>query len=149
MKPQTCCCHVCRTSLNQYKREFIPCTTCNKIICKPCFGTRWKGETWEEVDRCRKNYSCPPCKGTCTCPRCKKRPRSYMDQNQLDSEDLIRNRLSNPSTIDELRVRERRCDMWIKEMEKMIIIMKREKEELVMERQRLETLLIYQEVEII
>lgn len=80
MKPQTICCHVCRTSLNQCKREFMPCTDCNRIVCRNCFGTRYKAQTWVEAQSKRDTWICPSCQGHCPCSRCKKKTRPYNSQ---------------------------------------------------------------------
>jgi len=73
--PKTSCCHVCRTSLNQYRRDFIACTACNRIVCRNCFGTKLKNITWEEAQAEKETYQCPACQRNCPCPRCKKKPK--------------------------------------------------------------------------
>jgi len=78
MKAQTCCCHVCKTSLNQYKREYMPCTVCNKIVCKNCFGTKFKESTWEQAASERSTWLCPSCSGNCPCNRCRKKPTTKL-----------------------------------------------------------------------
>mmetsp|Transcript_18939 Transcript_18939/g.26475 ORF Transcript_18939/g.26475 Transcript_18939/m.26475 type:complete len:209 (+) Transcript_18939:82-708(+) len=108
MKAQTCCCHVCKTSLNQYKREFLPCTQCNKIVCRPCFGTKWKGPTWEESIAARDKWLCPSCSGTCPCPRCKKKPKLGFSPQM--EEDTFK--ISYKSHVDLDRVRQAFEDSW-------------------------------------
>jgi len=173
MKPQTCCCHVCKTSLNQYKREYLPCTQCNKIVCRNCFGTKFRGSTWEDSNAHRETWACPSCTGMCTCPRCKnKKPTDR--SNQLNGKLLsiateemkFTRQYTSPSSppfiekinpigieklkpkvqkvvlaqLEELLTTERRCENNIKEMEKMLLIMKREKEEISLEREKLESM---------
>jgi len=174
MKPQTCCCHVCKTSLNQYKREYLPCTQCNKIVCKNCFGTKFRGSTWDESSLNRDTWICPSCTGTCTCPRCKnKKPTDRVNQVNgkifsIPTEDMKLSRSHSPSPtsspimertnnngveklkpkvqkvilaqLEELLNTERRCDSNIREMEKMLMIMKREKEDISVEREKLENM---------
>eukprot|EP01115_Flamella_aegyptia_P006343 TRINITY_DN26641_c0_g1_i1.p1 TRINITY_DN26641_c0_g1~~TRINITY_DN26641_c0_g1_i1.p1 ORF type:complete len:220 (+),score=40.40 TRINITY_DN26641_c0_g1_i1:338-997(+) len=213
MKAQTCCCHICRTSLNQYKREFIPCTQCNKIVCKNCFGTKWKGESWESANSRRNNWSCPACEGTCTCPRCKKAPKTGLgklsedlkphkvrterdmkekfqflvdelysgDSNDgLDimpspesegeenhAEEITKSPVSKfkdeqsfleairpkvksvlYSQYEEVLDREKKCENTIREMEKLLYIMKNERSEILEERSRLENILNFQMKEV-
>jgi len=59
----------------------MPCCQCNKIVCKNCFGTKYRGESWESASSQRPNWNCPSCSGLCSCPRCKKvKPKlSYED----------------------------------------------------------------------
>jgi len=78
MKAQTCCCLVFKTSLNQYKREYMPCTVCNKIVCKNCFGTKFKESTWEQAVSERSTWLCPSCSGNCPCNRCRKKPTTKL-----------------------------------------------------------------------
>jgi len=171
MKPQTCCCHCCKTSLNQYKREFLPCTNCNKIVCRNCFGTKFRAATWEESVKNRKNWLCPSCSGTCICPRCRKRssPTYSLKISSNGCEEFKRD--SSPDTLSELSTpraspiriekfkirvekvvfsqlqemvdREKRCDGNIKEMERLLYIMKREKEDIADERSKLEDLITF------
>lgn len=68
-KPHTTCCHICRTSLTIYKRKSIPCSACTKIVCKNCFGTKWKGCTWKEAKQMVR-WLCPVCLKNCACSRC-------------------------------------------------------------------------------
>eukprot|EP01114_Cavostelium_apophysatum_P005173 TRINITY_DN1589_c0_g1_i2.p1 TRINITY_DN1589_c0_g1~~TRINITY_DN1589_c0_g1_i2.p1 ORF type:complete len:231 (-),score=30.87 TRINITY_DN1589_c0_g1_i2:103-795(-) len=174
MKPQTCCCHICKTSLNQYKREFLPCTRCNKIVCRNCFGTKYKASTWDESSRRRSSWLCPSCTGTCTCSRCRKIPKSPPLKFSSGSEEFKREierdfrRSPSPSPIPsptipgsprgssyvtshemtpthfsteqirEIYQREQRCDRSIREMERLLQIVKKEKRELAEERARLE-----------
>jgi len=70
MKPHTTCCHICRTSLTMHKRKSVACSTCNKVVCKNCFGTRWKGGSWKEAKTMANFWMCPACNGLCPCPRC-------------------------------------------------------------------------------
>lgn len=174
MKPQTCCCHICKTSLNQYKREFLPCTTCNKIVCKNCFGTKFKGSTWEESSKNRLKWLCPSCAGTCTCPRCRKRPVFTSLKTSNGSEEFKResspeSSIATPShspargtereekvKVDKLKIKveklvfaqlqdlidqEKRCDTNIKEMSRLMLLMKREKEDIIEERLKLEAMI--------
>eukprot|EP01119_Soliformovum_irregulare_P016196 TRINITY_DN4657_c0_g1_i1.p1 TRINITY_DN4657_c0_g1~~TRINITY_DN4657_c0_g1_i1.p1 ORF type:complete len:174 (+),score=12.62 TRINITY_DN4657_c0_g1_i1:235-756(+) len=157
MKPQTCCCHVCKTSLNQYKREFLPCTQCNKIVCRNCFGTKFRGPSWDESNANRELWICPSCAGTCACPRCKnKKATSPSKSLGVSSEDMKLSRSSSSecellekksskalkvmqSQLEELIDTERRCDTNIQAMEKMLEIMRREKDEIAAERAKLES----------
>lgn len=223
MKPQTCCCHICKTSLNQYKREFLPCTACNKIVCKNCFGTKFKASTWEESYRVRLSWLCPSCSGTCVCPRCRKKPTVFggkispmgseefkpshkeatRDRNRGSSGrdrerdrdlrnsfdldmDYSNSRESSPEPagyhhsrvhigsptnstgntspirnsekykfkveklffvqLQELVDREKRCEGNIKEMSRLLQIMRREKEIIVSERSKLEEIVTEQKI---
>jgi len=153
MKPQTCCCHICKTSLNQYKREFLPCTACNKIVCKNCFGTKFKGPSWEESNEDRAAWLCPSCCGTCSCPRCRKKPRLGATPDDFkpnsDDEPVIRIHIEKLkpkveklvlAQLQDMIEREKRCESVIKEMERLLMIMRREKEDICEERQQLEAL---------
>jgi len=222
MKAQTCCCHVCKTSLNQYKREYMPCTVCNKIVCKNCFGTKFKESTWEQAVSERSTWLCPSCSGNCPCNRCRKKPTSklQLSPGPISTEDFKHSSnghsqnngfhfhiLSSPPSptstssqinagcnfngngtssfgipasmdrdrysifvekekytlnlssnyhvdksrpkIDKLHLnqlqeyidREKRCDTNVKEMERLLTIMKKEKEEVTEERIKLEELI--------
>ncbi|PRP86616.1 hypothetical protein PROFUN_05095 [Planoprotostelium fungivorum] len=68
---RTSCCHVCKTSMNQYQRDHVECTTtgCNKIVCNICFSTRLNEGTYQEAAS-NPQYRCPQCTGTCPCERC-------------------------------------------------------------------------------
>eukprot|EP01117_Protostelium_nocturnum_P007805 TRINITY_DN2793_c0_g1_i1.p1 TRINITY_DN2793_c0_g1~~TRINITY_DN2793_c0_g1_i1.p1 ORF type:complete len:228 (+),score=58.18 TRINITY_DN2793_c0_g1_i1:125-808(+) len=215
MKLQTCCCHVCKTSLNQYKREFIPCTQCNKIVCRPCFGTKLKHQTWESANENRMAYICPSCIGCCPCQRCRKKPKlgtsslsdedyfkpnsarrhsltssprlssgssSSDEEDDVEEDDSLMLSISPPSKpvnhfphpsrpipsseknqmdwknvmesinfsklkpeyqkyygdqLEILSEKEKRCDMNVKEMQKLLAFMKREKEEIAREKCKL------------
>jgi len=221
MKPQTCCCHICKTSLNQYKREYMACSRCNKIVCKNCFGTKHKAETWEEAFSSKPNWLCPSCQGTCNCPRCRKKTPTKISlsnsglgigsglltedmkhthsskynhlgtngkengfkneekdlpaKNEGENEILSNQSKSLPTLapppphengtsqnkrpsssqgnvveklkprvkkvvvaqLDDLIDREKRCEANIREMEKLMSIMRREKDEIVQERKKL------------
>jgi len=59
--------------MNQYRREYVECTSekCNKIVCRLCFASRLKDQSWEEA-KLQQEYKCPQCTGTCPCERCLK-----------------------------------------------------------------------------
>jgi len=166
MKPQTCCCHICKTSLNQYKREFLPCTQCNKIVCKNCFGAKLKGVSWEEEDKLRAVWKCPSCTGTCICIRCKNKKASPIlngtgspklnvstEDMKFSNNKIHTNGDGKPHQIEKLKPKvhkvvlaqleeilesEKRCDSTLKEMERMLSVLRREKEEICAEREKLE-----------
>jgi len=100
-------CHICHTSQTR-AREFVPCTTCNSIVCEVCFDTRltsWRnrrltafdghspegseeeiqtspedGFTWEEA--CVSGiWRCPACRGVCHCSRCEHKARGQRARN--------------------------------------------------------------------
>lgn len=64
------CCHVCHASEKTSRREFLPCTTCTSIACRPC--VEGVGEIWEEC-LLNPNWSCPKCTATCPCLRCRRK----------------------------------------------------------------------------
>jgi len=161
----TCCCHICKTSLNQYKREYLGCSQCNKIVCKNCFGTKFKAATWEESKR-HTSWLCPSCSGTCVCPRCRKRQGSpsfsSIKISPVGSEEFKSSAESSPTRerhggekikfkvekvvygqLQDMIDREKRCDVNIKEMERLLYIMRREKEDISDERSKLENMLSF------
>jgi len=195
----------------------MACSRCNKIVCKNCFGTKHKAETWEEAFSTKPNWLCPSCQGTCSCPRCRKKTPTKISLSNsglgigsgLLTEDMkhthsskYNNHLSTngkengfkhddkdlteksegengyqsrsssaqphengispskrPSSnsqgnvveklkpkvkkvvmaqLDDLIDREKRCDQNIREMEKLMSIMRREKDEIVQEKKKLD-----------
>eukprot|EP01112_Ceratiomyxa_fruticulosa_P020537 TRINITY_DN7019_c0_g1_i1.p1 TRINITY_DN7019_c0_g1~~TRINITY_DN7019_c0_g1_i1.p1 ORF type:complete len:590 (-),score=135.17 TRINITY_DN7019_c0_g1_i1:61-1830(-) len=69
MKSRCSCCHICRTSLKNYPRDAMPCSTCNAVVCKTCFRKRMN-ETWEDAQARKDTWICPICDRTCSCARC-------------------------------------------------------------------------------
>jgi len=53
-----------------HKRKSLACSSCNKIVCKSCFGTRWKEGDWKQSKKQLPYWICPACVGVCPCPRC-------------------------------------------------------------------------------
>lgn len=209
MKTSTCCCHICKTSTTHhlYKREFLPCTQCNKIVCRNCFGTKFREGNWEKSLRYKNSWVCPSCQGICPCIRCRKKQKlasghtsdgdtsnnsssssftenmdfqedfdeaylnaslahlgrsspKMMDQSncgegderdssriegdmsdEKPNHDKMRSRIKTNllNNLDDLTQRERRCESHIRDMENLLLIMKREREVIGSEKQLLES----------
>lgn len=89
MKHQASSCHLCKTSLNQQKREFMPCTQCPLIICRKCFGNKLEA-TWEEVTPRRETWICPTCEGICPCVRCRKKMKTLQAGDEYKSSKIAK-----------------------------------------------------------
>jgi hypothetical protein len=135
----------------------LPCTTCNKIVCRNCFGTKYRSELWEQADSIRERWICPSCQGTCPCPRCKKKPtlklspedfkgkiHTHHESSLLDKPhfEKLKPKVKGVvlAQLEELMDREKRADSNVKEMEKLLYIMKREKDDIYSERCKLESI---------
>jgi len=95
MAQQRCtCCHVCHTSEKTSRRRFLPCSTCQSIICEPCIELT--NQQFHDLVG-KRNWSCPRCEGNCPCKRCKNKRST----SPSDSSPKSRKRSQSPVFNDE------------------------------------------------
>lgn len=103
MSAQRCtCCHICHTSLKTSRRSFLPCTTCQSIVCQPCIELT--GQDFSDISN-QSSWSCPRCCGNCPCKRCRnkvsKKSESLVFSSSVTSDKLRQKRKRTSSIIDE------------------------------------------------
>lgn len=91
-------------------------------------------------------------RGICPCIRCKRKPKNGNEEqkklkrnDEREESSPKRAKLDNAflSYIEDLNSRERRCDQNIREMEKLMGILKKEKEDILLEKDKIELSLKY------
>merc|ERR1719359_224881 len=157
-KSRCTCCHVCHTSEKTSRRRFLPCGTCQSIICEPCLEiTR---QNFSELVGVR-NWSCPRCVGNCPCKRCKnkrsgspsdsplpkrKRTRPVIDETNIlakharfsRKESLTETRVqpkpySHNDRISELKDKNHQCIEYILRTEKLLALIRSEQDRIATE----------------
>lgn len=80
------CCHICHTSVKTSRRNFIPCTTCQSIICQPCIELT--GQNYDSI-LMLSTWSCPRCCNNCPCKRCRNKLSKKSDYSPTTSTSVI------------------------------------------------------------